>query len=354
MGLYFMALLWAESFDIYGTGNATSTAMVLFRSNGYAQAESLLTSNLVLEGGGRTGPNCLRFEDRRARVRRVLPAPVDVLGVGLGLKVNNNTTKISKCFPSFRTLGNSELVHVATDSNNSILVVRNNVIIGQSEPNAFNLATWFWLEAKVTSNFGATDIEVRLNNVPVVSVSGIAVSAQMQNVFLGDDNDAAENSSHSVDDLIIWDGTGTRNNDFMGERRCPARFPNADTADADWTPSTGTVGFSMLNKSTPNDATYLRATNPGDISEFQKAQLALDANDIAGVVMNWRARKSDAGVSTYRMGMHSGAIVQNSPEKFPDVAFGYDSYILERDPNGDIPWTTASLDAATLRLTRET
>lgn len=37
-------------------------------------------------------------------------------------------------------------------------------------------------------------------------------------------------------DLIIRDDTGTRNNDFAGDRRVATLFPNADTAVAGWTP----------------------------------------------------------------------------------------------------------------------
>jgi hypothetical protein len=64
------------------------------------------------------------------------------------------------------------------------------------------------------------------------------------------------------------------NNNFMGDRRLLASFPNANAALQNFTPSAGNA-FACVNQVPPVDTTFIDGAAAGNISEFTKMQLLL-------------------------------------------------------------------------------
>lgn len=149
-----------------------------------------------------------------------------------------------------------------------------------------------------------------------------------------------------ADDLYVTDSTGTVNNGFLGDVRIDALRPQANGSLNQWTVQPpGTPAWQAL--SDDSDATALNAGTAG-LSQgvLMQALPALSSPTIHGVQVLLLARKSDAGQASLRSLALSGAqTVRGAPVALRD-SLGWSSTVLERDPNGNAPWTPATLAAA--------
>lgn len=346
-----MTLVWAESFDFYGTN------MSILAQRGYGTFSG---SNMFLRnnaGLARTGLGYVQVDTTGTSLLGIiLNAATNVVGSGVAICPTVIPTSVSanSCGITFGvgTAFNSYRVTINPDLGFSVW--EGTTLRGSSAPNLWAINSYYWLEVKAINNAaGGGAFEVRLNGETILAVTGLTIANQFTRVAIGKSTNGGSDACF-FDDWIVWDNSGAINNDFLGERRCVTTMPSGDTLEADWTPSTGTSGFAMIDESPPSDADYIQANTAGDISEFSKASIGIDTNDVAGVVVVTRALKTDAGANSFRIGLNSAGFVSNGAEKLPNTTVGYFADIFQRNPNGDIPWTRAAIDAALIRLTRET
>jgi len=149
-----------------------------------------------------------------------------------------------------------------------------------------------------------------------------------------------------LDDLYVTDSTGTVNNGFLGDVRIDALRPQANGSLSQWTVQPpGTPAWQAL--ADDSDATALTAGTAG-LSQgvLMQALPALSSPTIHGVQVLLLARKSDAGQASLRSLALSGAqTARGAPVALRD-SLGWSSTVLEHDPNGNAPWTPATLAAA--------
>lgn len=344
-----MSIIWAESFDFYGT----NTANILLR--GYSEYSALLATG----ASARTGNGYMRcsITSGNRLLTRVLDTPLDTMGIGVAQRWVNLPGNEAHRSPGIRFNGPG--VVVVGNSSLGLSVYVGSTLVGSTSPNQWVLGSYYWIETKVINNndgggLNSGSVEVRLNGDVVLVVNGLNLAAQISSFSIGKISTSGFNTIEAwFDDLVVWDTAGTTNNNFLGDRRCFTSMPDADTAFADWVLSSGTDGFALIDELTPDDAGYIQADNPGDISEFEKEPIGIATNSIAAIMLVARALKTDAGASSIRLGVHSGAFVENGTEHNLNTTVAYFQEIFENDPNGDIPWTLASVDAATIRVTRE-
>lgn len=333
-----MSIIWAESFDFYGTSTAAFALRGYIVGNETSFSTTARTGTRALATSGATNDQYLR---------KILDNPETVLGIGCGFRPGGLSTS-STNVPGFKVGG----ARWGVNNSLGITVVSNaGAIVGQSANNILTTGTYFWIESKFESNGDGTgNIEVRVNGATVVAVNGLSMGASFTEWRFQQGNNS---SSQIIDDLVIWNDAGTLYNDFVGDRRCFTSFPNADETLQEWTPSTGTSGFAMIDESTPSDTDYVEALANGDISEFEKDVIGINTNDIAAVQIIGRALKDDTGPAGFRLGINSNGVVQNSQRFLPNTTVTYFDTIIERDPNGSIAWTKTAVDAATVRITRD-
>jgi hypothetical protein len=336
-----MALLWAEGFGAYGT------SLAIAASNGYQTfaPSSLSTVN------PRTGPYSALISTSAAKaIRRTLDTAQPIVGSGAAFRWNTAPAATTNNGLILEKAGNTQQIRMGFGNDLSVNILNSaGTVLGTTGPNAFSLNTYVYAEIKCDATNGIAQLNVS-NNPPVI-VTGLVLSSTTS-VCLGNPVSGATSYNYQIADWTIWDGTGTKNNDFLGDRRCVTVFPNADTALNQWQPTPAGSAFSCVDNVPPVDTTFIEGLNPGDITELQKAALGIATNDICGVVLLGRVAKTDAGTSTFRLGINSSGHVLNSPEIAPNTTFGYFRNIVELDPNGNIPWTQTAVDAALLRITR--
>lgn len=354
-----MALLNAESFSIYGT----SLAQLSLR--GYASPGSLLWN--ISPTGGRT--NGFIEGNTSSQTNQgfswILSPEVNVAGSGIAISVlSTPTANVNRNHGLAFGIGADGFTYkINVNPSLGISVFAGSTLIGSSAPALIVTNSYYWLEARITNNaFGGGlntgTIEVRLNGVTVVTISGINITAQFSRISIGAtqvNEGLGPTASTRFCDWVMWDGSGTINNSFLGDRRCSVSFPNTDTALEQWTPNTGVDSWAILDNNPANDAQFVEATAVGNISEFGTTPIPINSNDVAGIVILGRAAKLDAGTATFRLGINSAGNVINSAPIAPNVApsFNIFGYVVERNPNGNIPWTRTAADAALPRITRE-
>ena len=90
-----------------------------------------------------------------------------------------------------------------------------------------------------------------------------------------------------IDDVYVTN-TSTR----LGESRVAVLYPSADTAHADWTPSTGTDHYALVDETTVNsDTDYVASGTVGDLDLYEVGDLPFTPESIHAVQVTTCARK---------------------------------------------------------------
>jgi len=342
-----MALLWAESFDLYGS----SIAALLLRGYNYSFTNGLNTP-------ARTGPRCLGCSagTTNAGLGRSLDTPVNVIGIGVAQKMT--TTAATNANSSGINIGTSagwSAIKALANGDLGYSIYQGSTLLGSTPNNIYAVGAYNYLELKVRNNAatgGLGDAELRVNGVTQLIVTGINLTLQFTRFGLGIVSAPGNGTGTSeFDDLVVWDNSGSFNNDFMGDRRCETMFPDANGALQQWVASAGNA-WDCINEATPSDVDYIQANTNGDISTFTKTAIGISTNDIAALVHVARALKTDAGASSIKLGIDSGAFTDNGPDIALTTSAAYYQHIVQRDPNGSVAWTKAAADAALMRFTR--
>ncbi|MDE3016307.1 MAG: hypothetical protein KGI29_05215, partial [Pseudomonadota bacterium] len=126
-------------------------------------------------------------------------------------------------------------------------------------------AVWQYIEVYgvIAATGGA--VTVRVNETVVLSV----VSADTS--YRGSTGVDQISFSYNVvvDDFYICDNSGASLNNFLGNTRVPAQFPNGAGSSTQWTP-TGSASFNWQLASNPymDDSSYVSCGTPGDIDLY--------------------------------------------------------------------------------------
>lgn len=343
-----MSLIWAESFDLYGT------SLTALGERGYIVTGSIgLVDNPAnaRTGNGSFFTSAALFDEKIVRINS---DPMERCTQGCAFNVAGISFD-SNAAPGFyfRIGSNDNAIRACLNNQLGVSVWQGGTKLGNTAANQYAANNYFYMECQVNAGIGDASIVVRINGNIVLSIIGLTISDidgfGIGRGFIG------EVSNCRYDDWTVADGLGTLNNSFLGDRRCETAFVDADTALADWTPSTGTSGFAILDNMPPNDGQYVEGSNSGDISEFELTPMGIATNDVAGIVIIGRSAKDEGGTADFRLGINSAGFVNNGPLESPNVtpSYSYFQHVVERNPNGNIPWTRTTRDAALPRLTRD-
>lgn len=351
-----MAIQWADSFSRYGTGSASTTAM----------RDGLPYNNWISTCV--TDPDPLAVGERACLINTGLfNNPLGENRIALPSFVTGVVAICSRYwFNAFGSGNNRRCVAVFTDNTPtaiaSVIVESNGAIslyngltgsqIDTTGSPVISTNSWNHIESTYSAVTGA--MEVRLNGVTILTGTATA-STDVYFAFPLDRIDAGSGGGMYIKDFVIWDDTGTENDDFLGSVVVRRYAPDADVTLGGWVPSTGTTGFNLLNKSAVNDATYLSADDtPPAAMQFDIENLPDDVTSIKGVVTVVRARKIDGGDATLQASLLSGGDTDPGADRPITTAFTYFYDVSELDPDTAAPWTPAAFDLVEAEIDRTT
>lgn len=350
-------ILWAESFDYLGTGATSETNML----KGLWAAFVGGSTNISVDGGqSRTGNYSLRigsatFISSMYSARRVIGSTKTVVGIGYGFYATALPAVNGSVGMGFRTPSNTVIASLRTNSDGSLSVYDSaGTLLVTSDP-VLTATAWNHIEAKILVDNVVGEIEVRVNQATVIHGTNLdfgstgcnQISFQHFTTSPGD----ASGTYYYFDDIVVWDDTGSLNNDFLGPQRVLTIFPSVDTAQADFQLSGAASGYDCINDTVPDDdTTHLFTENIGDISEFELPDLPPETANIIGVYIPNLSKLSDAGIGNLQVSMVSGSDIAAGADNVLTAAYTYRGDVFETDPATDALWTKSGLEAAILKI----
>ena len=197
----------------------------------------------------------------------------------------------------------------------------------------------------------AGTVEVRVNGVTLVSLSGINTQPGFHNYH----NTVGVYIYRigGFDDYYICDSTGLLMNDFQGACRVIGLLPNADTGTEQWTPSTGTAHYACVDENPPNAASdYVSSSTQAQMDLYAYPSLVgTGAGAILGIQVSTQIILASGACNVIESPIVSNGITDLGTDTVNNLAVYTDTrHISMTDPSTGLPWTAANLAAAQIGI----
>ena len=345
-----MATLFMEGWENYGTGELGDASL---GTNDYAQSGGS-SGTSVSSSSPRNGSQHLDLPNGRPFFR-LFPNSGSSRDIGMHWATSNEDTASAQALTTNSFDSNLAGVGVADGGNETSdehlmivpqqggtwILVRNGTTLATSS--AFSQTTYVSHDVTFNGDTGAWSWQIN----GVQSFSGTTTvlpgGAAFDRLCLG-----IRGGSMHVDDVYIRD-TDTH----VGDVFVSYIFPASDVgSDQDYTLSTGSDASALIDETSPSDADFIEAATAGDTSTFNMTNPTEDIGAVFSVGIKTRALKSDAGASSQRANVVSSSSTANGTTRaLAQTAVLYDDY-FDLDPNGNIAWSDASIDALQVQFER--
>lgn len=207
---------------------------------------------------------------------------------------------------------------------------------------------WHFIEfgAKIDNTAGIAI--VRLNGITQIQLTNTdtqnSANASADRVELGYNG---VSPFYFWDDWAIWrdPAGGDPALALPGELRVKTSLMVGDEL-AQWSRSAGTANYQNVDETTPNDDTdYNFSSTPGQEDRFVPQSITA-TGAIKGLAVFGQFRKDDAGTRTVKLALKSGVSVFYGPDRDLLSSYMGDTLIFEKNPDGNVPWTEAAVNAA--------
>lgn len=208
--------------------------------------------------------------------------------------------------------------------------------------------TWHFIEVKFTINNATGSVEVRVDGVTALALSGIdtqnsanAYVTAMQ--ICGPDGV----NSADFDNFYFCDNTGTLNNDFLGEGEAKLLVPSGAGTSTQWTPLSSTNVSNVDDAAThDSDTTYNESSTATNKDLFALGDIPVTGGSVAGVKVTTVMRKTDGGVRQAANVINLGGGESQRATNTLTTSYVHYSEIFEVDPADSTPLTEAKVNAA--------
>lgn len=370
--------LFEDGFDQYGSSTSTMLDGVYASAGAQVSLSSSLSS---------TGPYSVALSgsnpglSNESSLRKVLPTSIDKMGCAA--RFNFPSLPAGNIGGTIYDFISSDpkrpQVSCLVDANGAIRFLRgrnyftingeNGTLIAQSDPivvaGAWNhievqiyihdTAGWVRVAVNGIHRYQETGLDTKFDSSNIVSVSqscGISGGIGAGNFYMDDYYlyDFTGNSAVDTDFCPTMDGSGVATS-YIGELDVRWQVPDGNTAEDDWSKSTGSSAFALVG-TPPVDTTYIYSTTSGDLTELDLTDLPSEITYIRGLTVWGRMSKSDGGIAGIKFGMKSVAAATDAAERPITIAPTYWWDQVNLDPNTSARWTRPGFNASKVRLTR--
>lgn len=334
-----MALLFCDSFDHYTTPSLKWTASQrqgISAGNGRLLAAGYTESNGVAGTGG--------------SLTKIITTPVATLIAGAGIKWTR--------FEVFRwyfqegatihiaiSLNSSGQIEIRRGAGGTLLATGTAVLVAN---------TYYHVEVKATIHDTTGSVQVRVNGTPDASYSGDTRNAGTTGLLdrfaqVTPYGGSTGNGFAYLDDFVLMDTSGAVNNDFKGDCRVEALFPNGNGNSSMLVGSDGnsTDNYALVDENPPNsDTDYVESSTVGDKDTYAYSNITSTIGVVHGVQILPFAKKTDAGSRSIAAVARSAGVEAMSADLPLTAAYQYLPAIVQSDPAVAGPWTIAAVNAA--------
>lgn len=149
-----------------------------------------------------------------------------------------------------------------------------------------------------------------------------------------------------VDDLVVWDDTGTAFTGRLDQHRIETLRPTAEGNTTQFTPSTGTDNSALIDEVAADDTDYVEDGTSTEKDTYVYGNTAFEPVTIAGVVVNTRAENPDVGAISFKAVARSGTTEVDGASVLLDGTPTLHQQLYEDDPDTSAAWLKAAVDAA--------
>ncbi len=334
-----MAFLWMDSFDHYNTALIPAK----YATNG--------GSPTIQAAGGRRASQCIRLPAATATITTAITPSGTTAVVGIAFKVN------ALAAGELLTImdGATAQMCVCLKADGALEVRRGTVagtVLGtSSSAGIISTGTYYFLEllALISTTVGTATVRLNGTNVTGLVLTGLNNAGsgvgQWTNLKLIGN---ASISELDYDDCYLCDGSGSAPlNTFLGDIRVDVRMPTADGATAEWTPSTGSDNYAMVDEIPPDgDTTYNSTTVVDNIDTFTVEDAPVVGATILAVQQCTYVKKSDSGTTTIAAVVRSGGTDYDQDNYNPTTSYAFAVQAIPEDPDTSAAWVEADFNAA--------
>lgn len=367
-----MALLFIDGFDHYGPSGTSATSRINelnpsdYSSNntsGFgATASPVLQPMPELGGQGIrlfTSANQSSNNNMLAYKLPYTPTSGDTIGVGCHLYSEGWPTDDRKGYflgfgsDSGSVTGVNYLGFRCNGVTGLVDFISAGSVVGSFSSALHTTEVIHHVEIKVLFHASEGTVELRVNGQTEYAATDLNTLAGVRThvrFMSGWAVGATQQYSCFYDNFYVWDGTGDKNNDWLGERNVYTLVPVADTAQADWTLSTGSDGWALLDNIPPVPSTdYIESATQDESSAFTMGNLpSLDITPI-GVQVTFQGSKtgtSDTEISTGPVGY-----VGSGHPQIQDNALYYHS-VFDENPDTGLDWLPGEISGMDVEIKR--
>lgn len=348
-----MALIWCDGFTGYGSANNSAPSPSGIIGAKYRDKLQSEDRQDVLIDGGRITGDCLELEnvvyDWIMRADAMTSNNIIIAGIAYYITDASNTSKESLWPILSFTYGSNVNINLFLGDNKSIAISDNNENILGFASVTLPKFDWSYIEMKVYHHSSDGTVEVRVNSCPVLVLTSIntVTSGNTSNVCaIGSTSDRYDTDESRICDFYVCDGSGSKNNDFLGPVTVDTLFPDGDdTTEFDTTGNGNyTTHYEQINgKDALWDTDYIEDNTTGnqDIFTYQDTQNFATVHGVIG----WTVASYNSTSTTYKMLCESNGSNSTSANISPGEDFQTDKFILEDDPDTSNAWTSSTINA---------
>lgn len=334
-----MALLFVDSFDHYTT---PAQKWIASQRQGIAAGQGRLLAAGYTETNGSAGTG--------GSLQKLVATPVATLIAGAGVK----WTRPEVWKWRFQE-GTTVHIEISVNGAGKIEVRRGAAGTLLATGTATMVANVYsHVEVKVNVHATTGSVEVRVNGVVDSTFSGNTRNGGTTGLLdsfvqITPYGGATGNGFCYLDDFFLMNTAGSLNNDFKGDCRVEALYPNANGNSSGFTGSDGnsTDNYALVDENPPNsDTDYVESSTVGTKDTYGYSNISSTIGTVHGVQILPFAKKTDAGSRAIATVARSGITEAMSADLPLLATYGYYPTIVERDPATVAAWTIAAVNAA--------
>ena len=333
-----MALLFLDGVEHY------TTAGMLTKWTG------LYSGPIVSTVEARTGLQSIRCDDGGTSgdgVFKTFSSSYATLIVGFGFYYTGSPQYGKQYICAIEKASEGIQIDLRIDTSTGVIhVTRNGTVLGSSLEQ-ISQGQWYYIELKAYIHNSAGTVDVQLNGVSVISLTGQDTQAQASaNADIVRFHQFHSKTVTYFDDIYICDDSGALNNDFLGDIQVETIMPNAVGSSSQWTPLGGGNNYLEVDEAQPDDDTsYVSDSTVGNKDTYGMGDLVVTTGTIKGIQVGLYARKDSAGTRQIAPVVRSGATEQDGASWAIGASYGLNLQAFETDPATGVAWTIAGINA---------
>ncbi len=339
-----MALLFMDGFDHYGAG-----LVLLDKWSGTGTGSPSISATK-----GRFGARAVGLSTNPTELfHNVANSATLIVGFVLRAEDMPYSTGIafSDKLVSFQDAGTDQILITLDADDGKIHAKRGGTVDLGSSTNIFDFSQFHHVEVKVTVNNTTGSVEIRVDGVVELNLTsqdtqstGNAFANRIE--FYGYTGSLSRIASAIYDDVYILDTTGSKLNNFIGDRRITAYTPDNAGNYADFTTVGSASNWQNVDEIPPNDDSDYNHSATATHKDAFSMDPVTGVGTIDALQELVNAKKSDSSPRSMQHLTRISSTDYNGASIALTTAYIYHTKIWEDSPDTAVAWTEAEVDGA--------